>query len=178
MLIIGLGNKARQGKDFAGHVMARQAAYFGMNARVYGFADALRSYCRVAFGMREKDARLLQIVGTDIFRKMDPDIWVRVLMDTIDEQQPDVAIITDMRFPNEFHAIRDREGYTIRVSRVTSLGDPWVSNDRDPNHPSETSLDGYEMDYELKAVSGDIYGLTARATDLFDEIVTAYRKRE
>lgn len=47
-------------------------------------------------------------------------------------------IITDMRFPNEMKAIKDRGGITIRIER---LGQP-VNN-----HPSETSLDDATFDY-------------------------------
>lgn len=178
MLVIGLGNKARHGKDYAGHKIAMQAMSMGMGARVYGFADALRAYCRVAFGMREKDVRLLQYVGTEIFRKKDPDVWVRVLLDTIQEQNPDVAIITDMRFPNEASAIRQQKGYTVRINRILPDGSPWVSDDRDPNHQSETALDDYLFDYTINAVSGDVWGLTSKATRLFDDIVRHHRERE
>src|SRR5262245_37387151 len=111
MLVFGLGHKARHGKDFAGRAMATYAASIGLNARVYGFADALKAYCRVAFGMKKKDPRLLQLVGTELFRGLNPNTWVDVLQHTIEEQNPDVAIITDMRFPNELDMVRGMGGF-------------------------------------------------------------------
>lgn len=49
-------------------------------------------------------------------------------------------IITDMRFPNELQSVVDRGGITIRVTRPgTDVG----------NHPSETALDAYTMNYEI-----------------------------
>lgn len=55
-------------------------------------------------------------------------------------------IITDMRFPNELQAVKDRGGITIRVNRVT--GNVLIDNDThavtDWQHPSETELDDYE----------------------------------
>jgi len=49
-------------------------------------------------------------------------------------------IITDMRFPNELQSVIDRGGITIRVTRPgTGVG----------NHPSETALDAYTMNYEI-----------------------------
>ena len=67
-----------------------------------------------------------------------------------DESIPAKWIITDLRFPNEFEAVKDRGGITIKVNRNTLItdnnGDPI-----DPNksyyaistvqHPSETALD-------------------------------------
>jgi len=49
-------------------------------------------------------------------------------------------IITDVRFPNEFNAIRDRKGIVVRVDRP----DTEIST-----HSSETSLDDAKFDYEI-----------------------------
>jgi len=50
-------------------------------------------------------------------------------------------IITDMRFPNEMDAVKERGGITIRVVRPgrTLTG----------THPSEIALDGFIMHYEI-----------------------------
>lgn len=168
MQIIGLGHKARQGKDTLGRFIAQEAAKREMHVRVYGFADALRSYCRVAFGMRKKDAPLLQVVGTDVFRRVDPSIWCRVLMDTIDEQQPDLAIITDVRFPNEADIVKANGGKLIKVSRVYADGGPWVADDRPSNHASETALNHYrEWDVVFGNVEGRRADLERAAADFF-----------
>lgn len=53
-------------------------------------------------------------------------------------------IITDMRFPNEMQAVKDRGGITIRVSR-TGIHTPKIED----LHPSETALDNYEFDYHI-----------------------------
>lgn len=61
--------------------------------------------------------------------------------------------ITDVRFPNEAKAIKDRGGLLIRVNRLNSTpqdGHIFVPN-KDRTHPSETSLDNYEeFDYVIK----------------------------
>lgn len=61
-------------------------------------------------------------------------------------------IITDVRFPNEVKAIKDRGGIVIRVDRYT--GNILIDNDThaitDWQHPSETVLDTYEdWDYVI-----------------------------
>lgn len=50
-------------------------------------------------------------------------------------------IITDVRFPNEAKAIKQREGINIRLQRG---GDYDIDNKQ---HESETALDNYEFDY-------------------------------
>lgn len=49
-------------------------------------------------------------------------------------------IITDMRFPNELKAVKNKNGITIRVNRVNLI---------ENNHPSETSLDSATFDYVI-----------------------------
>ena len=52
--------------------------------------------------------------------------------------------ITDMRFPNEMEAVKERKGITIRVVRHQIE----TANFK-PLHPSETALDDAEFDYEI-----------------------------
>jgi hypothetical protein len=59
-------------------------------------------------------------------------------------------IITDVRFPNEAKAIKDRGGILIRVNRLNSTSQTIYINKRDRTHPSETELDSYsEFDYAV-----------------------------
>lgn len=165
MILIGLGHKARHGKNYVADQMILHAAKaHDRIARSYGFANTLKAHCRIAFGMTTKDAPLLQMVGTDLYRRQNPDIWVNALMYQLDEERPDIAIIADVRFPNEARAIQTRGGYLINISRQTADGAPWVAGDRDPNHPSETALDNYEgWDHYIEAKDGQLGQLTYRA---------------
>jgi len=60
-------------------------------------------------------------------------------------------IITDVRFPNEAQAIKDKKGIIIRIDR------PFVKAIN--NHPSETGLDDWNFDYKVANVS-DILSLS------------------
>ena len=71
--------------------------------------------------------QILQELGTDLVRnQLHPDIWVNALFadyrDKVDfnNNLPKSSnwIITDMRFPNELDAIKQRNGITIRVNRL------------------------------------------------------------
>jgi len=109
---------------------------------------------------------LLQLLGTDCGRNIiHPNIWVNALMSEykITESYRGVIlnkgvftdidwksnnapnwIITDMRFPNELKAVKDRDGITIRVNRYDITGQGKLNP-----HSSETALDDAEFDYEI-----------------------------
>jgi hypothetical protein len=80
---------------------------------------------------------VMQYVGTDIFRKIKPSVWVDATMNRIKKDNPKVALITDCRFPNEVQAIRENGGKVVRLTK-----DPYQSK-----HISETILDSDVYDW-------------------------------
>jgi hypothetical protein len=93
---------------------------------------------------------LLQKLGTEAIRDgLHPNAWVNALMceykrPKMSEYNPSNWIITDVRFPNELEAVEDVKGLTLKVVRP-------VEKSKTPArlHPSETSLDKAEFDYEI-----------------------------
>jgi hypothetical protein len=96
---------------------------------------------------------LLQKLGTDAMRdNLHENVWCNALFadykDIIEERASDDLvwvnkpnwIITDLRFPNELKAVKDRDGITIRVVRPGTING---------DHPSETALDDAAFDYEI-----------------------------
>jgi hypothetical protein len=81
--------------------------------------------------------QVMQFVGTDMFRKMKTDVWVRSTINKILNEQPEVAIITDCRFPNEVESIKNMGGSVIRLTR----------NPFNSDHTSETILDKDNYDW-------------------------------
>jgi hypothetical protein len=107
----------------------------------------------------------LQKLGTEAMRdKLHTNVWVNALFadyktkwvptgDSVAEEDVSLEkeypnwIITDMRFPNEMEAVKERKGITIRVVRpVHALSQ---ENHCGLLHPSETSLDSAEFDYTI-----------------------------
>ncbi len=83
---------------------------------------------------------VLQIVGTDIVREMLwQDAWAGYPFRQ--EYFGEVILIPDMRFPNEYEALKKANGYIIRLRRNTGLTD---------NHPSEIALDNEKFEYEYE----------------------------
>ena len=142
--IIGIGHKARQGKDTLGQMLVTELGHTGIQARLYSSAAPLKAIARIAHGMQGKDAMLLQKLGMMYREQHGDDVWINATLQQIEEDQPQVAIITDVRFKNEARAIQSRGGYLLRISRP-GLVDPF----RDPTHPSEVELDDWPWDYCL-----------------------------
>jgi len=118
----------------------------------------------------------LQKLGTDAMRMgLHDNVWVNALMadytseeswlNTSLGEKPDVVypnwIITDVRFPNEAKAIKDKGGIIIRVDR------PGVSPIND--HPSEIGLDDWKFDYRIANVS-DIFALKQTVEQILKHI--------
>ena len=123
--------------------------------------------------------RLLQLLGTEAGRNIiHPNIWVNALFADypkivdIDDKGLDVYeswIITDVRFPNEAQAIKDRGGVVIRVNRpLERLGNsklPKLKHTSISQHPSETALEDYNFDYVIDN-EGDIDELIEKVKQL------------
>jgi deoxynucleotide monophosphate kinase-like protein len=187
VLLIGFGHKARQGKNTAA-LAVLEACPIESHARLYAYADALRAEVKKAirqFGcvadlissfkeagvMPEwvvpelgKQRTLLQWWGTDYRRTQDQDYWVKRLSETFRVLQPDIALVTDVRFPNEADAIKRAGGYLVRVVR---RGKPDIDV---PAHPSEQALDGYK-DWDFTLTASTVPELKQKAQDLYTEIM-------
>ena len=88
---------------------------------------------------RNEIRRLIQTLGTDCGRNMlGQNIWIDATFAQMNAPHEQDYVITDVRFPNEAKAIKDRGGHMIRVDR------PGVGPIND--HESETALDKYEYD--------------------------------
>lgn len=166
--IVGLGHKARQGKD---SVAAGLLQSYPAVARRAAFADALRAVCRVNHGMTEKDPELLQRIGVGR-RQTDPDIWVRAAAWLMQEWEDDfkgvqMIVIPDLRFPNEADWIKRHGGIVLDVRRYAPDGTRMIATDRDPTHISETALDGYNFD----GIVDNIEAQPSRAVDAAFRIV-------
>ena len=77
----------------------------------------------------------LQYFGTDMCRRMWEPIWVNKCIKDIKREGTLLAIVTDVRFPNEVDIIEDNGGTTLRLTRQIF----------EDNHDSETALDDYNF---------------------------------
>jgi len=162
--IIAFAGRKQSGKTTCSEFVAK---YFNgsiesfNSAKIYNFADPLKKdICINILGMKydqcygsddqknelvdcywegkQLSAReVMQVVGTDIFRKMKQDVWAGATIIKIQKEKPDLAIIADCRFPNEVESIKRAGGIVIKLTR----------NPYNSNHTSETALD--EINYPV-----------------------------
>ena len=122
--------------------------------------------------------KLLQLLGTECGRDIiHPNIWVNALFADFENNKSEWLsglnskwIITDVRFPNEAQAIKDRGGIVIRVNRdkETALMHKGIHIPKhllSKEHPSETALDDYEFDHVIDN-NGSIEDLVERVKQL------------
>ena len=151
-MIIGLGYKARSGKDTVAEYLVKNHGYFRR-----AFADSLKEACKAIFHLSDEQVYgdlkevkdefwgttprdILQRVGTEALRMgYHPDVWVMSLKRFILDSNCPNWVISDVRFPNEAEAIKELGGIVVRVDREK----------RDDisagyKHPSEISMDQYE----------------------------------
>ena len=82
-----------------------------------------------------KQRSFLQWYGSEFRRACNPDYWVNKVAKRIAEEKPEIAILTDMRFPNEM-AFVQKYGEAIRVDRTNLPALQGVSG----THISELAL--------------------------------------
>lgn len=60
---------------------------------------------------------VLQFVGTEIFRKMYQNVWIDSVLRKIDNDKPELALISDVRFDDEIKSLQDKGGIVIGLLR-------------------------------------------------------------
>lgn len=85
----------------------------------------------------------LQQLGTEVMRNLlHENVWVNAAMSDIDDKN---VIFTDVRFPNEAQAIKDKGGVIIRINRYP----PGCSSKLMDEHESEKALDDWKFDHVI-----------------------------
>jgi len=187
-LIIGLSGYARSGKDEAAKVLVEQYGFtriaFADKLRDFLYAlnpiinptperyfvahpapkrlrEVIDNYGWDGYKETEHGTEirgLLQRLGTEAGRQT---LWDSIWIDAAfaDTSEDNNYVITDVRFPNEADAVKERGGVLWRIERA-GVG---PAN----SHASETSLDNYEFDRRL-ANNGTL-------DDYIREVTLAYK---
>lgn len=151
---ICISGKAQNGKDTSAEIFKNELVARGHSVLVIHQADLLKYICKAFFNWNgEKDEAgrtLLQQVGTNVIRKVEPDFWVNFIAKVTGffKDTWDYIIIPDTRFPNELEKLKadDANVFHVRVIRK-NFKSPLTEEQQ--RHPSETSLDGVESDFTL-----------------------------
>lgn len=172
--IVLISGKMGSGKTTLGEGVVSRLTDLKLRAIHYTFAGPLYEMHRGClqvldrYGIQtpRKDGALLQLLGTEWGRKQyGENIWVEICKKRIEKDRPDVAVISDARFPNEVSsflpgAITVRLDCPERVRRERILATPGQNWRENTAHPSETALDYFDewsmridSEYEAPAYS-------------------------
>lgn len=173
-MIIGLGFKARTGKDtIASHLVnnylfTQESFAYPLKEcigkQICGFNEkqlygAWKEVIDPEWGMTPR--HMLQLIGTDALRKVvHDDFWVIPMKRKLKEHLRNnrSVVISDVRFSNEINLIKDLGGIVVRVDRANP--DKIAGIDK---HRSEVELESYkEWNY--------IIDNNATLEDLYDNV--------
>lgn len=165
--MLAFGCQARVGKSTAVEYLLKNygGKEFSFAAPLYDILYFAQDRCGIE---RHKDRDFLQWIGTDWGRKQDENIWVNILLrDAIKQYNYGNVYISDVRFPNEFEALK-KEGFIL----IKLVRESRELNETQKKHASETALDEEDRwDYVIK---ND--GTKEELFEQLDKIVQKYRK--
>jgi hypothetical protein len=107
---------------FSGEALAKLMSNMSTNEKLIKTSDKMTA--------RE----VMQVWGTDVFRKFHNSCWVNSTLSSINKDGFDYALICDARFPNELDEFEDQQPFVVRLTR----------NVKNLTHDSETLLDDYK----------------------------------
>lgn len=147
MKVFVISGQARHGKDTTATIFKNELERKGYRVLITHYGDLLKYICTKFFewdGFKDAKGRtLLQQIGTERVRKVDPDFWVNFIVNILKifDGEWDYVFIPDTRFPNEVSNLTDA-GFDVCHIRVER---PHFDNGLTPeqrSHPSETALYG------------------------------------
>ena len=175
MKVICISAKARNGKDTIAEMMKETLEDSGKSVLIAHYADLVKYIAKTFFDWDgEKDERgreILQYIGTDVVRAKIPDFWVNFIISILDlfGNNWDFVLIPDCRFKNECESLI-KHGFDTKIIRVDRPNFVSPLTKEQQNHPSETSMDGYDFDYTI-INDGDLNDLRKKVDKLMKEIL-------
>jgi hypothetical protein len=156
-MIIAFAGRKQSGKtsacEYISKIFTKKAQ---LNSAIYNFADPLKKMCIEIFGFTHEQCygsdehknqyvncnwpdsgqpmsarEVMQYVGTNVFRKMQHNVWADATIRKIQDENLPLSLIADCRFPNEVEAVKKAGGLVIKLNR----------NLYNSQHESETALD-------------------------------------
>jgi hypothetical protein len=117
---------------------------------------------RAADGSKRTPRQILEWLGTEGFRTIDPDTWVKLGMRRVETfmSEGTSVVITDTRFTNEFEAVKQRGG---AIWRIRKLGGRQESTGHASDEDRLNYFLGHKPDADLVAAAGDLQNLFRQA---------------
>lgn len=170
--LIAFSGRKQSGKTTSGEFIQ---SISGENTKLYAFADRLKkdicidildlsveqcygsdeqknTITNISWNGKKLTAReVMEVVGTDIFRALKVDVWTASTINLIKKESPGIAIITDVRFPDEVDAVKKIGGKVVRLTR-----NPFNANNLIENALDQDRYDWSNFDFVLDNSSMNI----------------------
>lgn len=149
---IALFGKMRSGKNTVADILVKDYQFTEF-AFATGIGNIIKEYFPKEWA-KGKPRRHYQQIGQEL-RKLDKEVWINYLLESVKESGAEMVVVTDGRQQNEARRLRE-EGYTIikvecpeeiRIQRVKDSGD--VFTPEQLSHETELAVDTIEADYTI-----------------------------
>lgn len=116
-----------------------------------------------------KQRLFLQWYGSEYRRSINPSYWVGRVAQRIADEKPEIALLSDVRYPNEI-AFCQKYGEAIKINRPCL---PQLA-EMAKNHSSETSLDSFDGWDDVIKNDSSIEEFRERVLFSFDMLMTTH----
>lgn len=159
MKVVGISGKAESGKTTFATMLKEESEAIGKKVMLINYGDFLKFIAKQYYNWNgikdEKGRALLQHIGTERGRVINKNLWVDMVINTVTiaENDYDIAIVADCRFPNEFDRWREfnKPMLQIRIERPNHNN---ILTEEQKHHSSETALDNY-LNFDLHIQNTD-----------------------
>lgn len=172
---IAICGTLRSGKDTVAELIQQKGLFTS-----FAFAEGIWATIELLFPdiyekrFEEKPRKLLQNLGQGI-RQIDPDVWIRYTFNQIETVGAKRVLVTDLRQPNEYKALKTAGFYIVRVNaepeiriaRAKAAGDNF--NIQDMLHETERHVEQFDVDFDIEN-NGTLEELEDKVNEVFAQI--------
>ena len=157
--VLTISGSAEHGKTATAVILQKLLEQDGYKCLIINFADYLKYIAKQYLGWDgkkdEAGRKILQILGTDVVRKKNPNFWVETVLRLINvfSDQYDYFLIGDCRFCNEIECFKENDIPVTSLKIVRNNFSNQLTEEQ-RNHPSETALNNFDFDYVISSESG------------------------
>lgn len=145
------------GKTYYANLLAKKLEEKGINPYRVSIANKIKIIAKDVFDMKEKDRRLLQLLGAKM-REIDENVWINYLILDIKRNNKIPFIIDDVRFRNEANLIKESYPNFLIVrlfadteKRLDIYSDLYERKptEEELNDPTEIDIDNIKYDESI-----------------------------
>ena len=84
------------------------------NFHILSFGEPVKRYATEIFGLVDKNRAILQDFAQKV-KEIDENVWIKYLINQLDSLENYNIVVDDLRFPNEYDALKQKGFYFIKL---------------------------------------------------------------